>query len=97
MGCCVRDSEVDSEEVTTDRLDWMKSEAFALLTWDTPEFDERGRENLGLDEGETMTGPTVEVLARPAYFFKCALQFPQMLFSTLCSAVYKDATNNKTS
>ena len=64
---------------------------------DLAEFEERGRETLGLDEGETMTAPVVVDVARPtgAYFTKCALQFPQILFSTLCSAVYKDATDNQ--
>ena len=60
--------------------------------------EERGRANLGLDEGETMTVPAVEDIARPAevaYFSRCALQFTQILFSTLCSVVYKDATNNQ--
>ena len=100
MGCCGRDNEegrIDSEEATTDRLDWIESQAFALLSWDKPEFDERGKENLGLDEGETMTGPAVEDVARPTgtYFFKWVLQFTQMLFSMLCSAVYKHATNDK--
>ena len=70
MGCCGGDNEegrIDSEEVTTDRLDWIESEAFALLSWswDTPEFDERGKENSGLDEGETITGPAIEDVARP--------------------------------
>ena len=57
--------------------------------------DERGRENLSSDEGETMTAPAVEDVPRPtgAYFTKCTVQFTQILFSTLCSAVYKDATN----
>ena len=64
---------------------------------DLVKFEERGRENVGLNgggEGETMTASAVEDVARPigAYFFRCALQFTQMLFSTLCSAVYKDAT-----
>ena len=61
------------------------------------EFEERGRENLGLDEGEMMTAPAVEDVARPTgeYSTKCALQFTQILSSTLCSAVYKDATNNQ--
>ena len=61
------------------------------------EFEERRRENLGLDEGETMTAPVVEDLARPtgAYFSKCALHFTQILFPMLCSAAYKDATNNQ--
>ena len=64
---------------------------------DMVEFEGRGREDLGLNgggEGETITASAVEGVARPtgAYFFKCALQFTQMLFSTLCSAVYKDAT-----
>ena len=100
----------------------MKSEAFGLLSWDSPDLpgisefaesvgrlwllntrrqkgtglsDERGRESLSLDEGETMTAPAVEDVPRPtgAYFTKCTLQFTQILFSTLCSAVYKDATN----
>jgi len=37
---------------------------------DMGEFDERSRENLGLEEGETMTAPAVEDSARPtgAYF-----------------------------
>ena len=64
---------------------------------DLGEFDERMRENLGLDDGETMTAPAVEDVARPAgaYFSKCALQLTQTLLSTLCSAVYKDAPNNQ--
>jgi len=63
---------------------------------DLGEFDVRSRENLGLDEGETMTAPAVEDIARPtgACFSKCALQSTQMSFPMLCSAVYKDATNN---
>lgn len=102
---------MNSEETEIDRLGWMKSDAFALLGWDTPDltesvvrqplntrcqigtrlegaddlvgFDERGRENLGLDEGGMMTTPPVEDAARPAegYFSKCALQFMQILFS----------------
>ena len=62
------------------------------------EVGERGRENLSLDEGETVTARTVEDVARPitgAYFSKCVLQFTQILFSILCIAVYNDATNNK--
>jgi len=53
----------------------MKSEAFALLSWDTPdldlrEFDELGRRNLDFNKGETMTAPAVEdvVRAEVAYF-----------------------------
>ena len=58
--------------------------------------DRRGRENLSLDEGETMTAPAVEDVARPgSYVSKCVLQFTQTLFSMLCSEVYKDATNNQ--
>jgi len=63
---------------------------------DLGEFDGR-RENLGLDEGETMTAPAVEDIARPtgAYFSECALQFMQILFSMSRSVVYNDATNNR--
>ena len=52
------------------------------------EFGGRG-EIFGLDEGETVTAPTVEDVARPtgAYFSKCALHITQM-------SLYKDATNN---
>ena len=49
-----------------------------------------------MDEGETV--PAVEDVARPAevaYFSRCALQFTQIFFSTLCSVIYKDATNNQ--
>jgi len=64
-----------------DRLGSMKSEAFALLSWDTPdlpvlseftaddlgEFDELGRENLDFDEGETAVEDVVRA-AEVAYF-----------------------------
>ena len=54
--------------------------------------DGRGRENLSLDEGETMTA---EDVPRPgSYVSRCVLQFTQILLSMLCSEVYKDATNN---
>jgi len=54
---------------------------------DLGDFDGRDRENLGLDAA----------VARHAgaYFSRCALQVTQILFSMLCSAVYKDATNNQ--
>ena len=59
----------------------MKSDAFALLSWDTPdlpvlseltesglgEFDELGRENLDFDEGETAVEDVVRA-AEVAYF-----------------------------
>jgi len=51
------------------------------------EFEERGGENLGLGEQETMTAPAVEVVAGTC-FSKCALHFTQIL-------LYKEATNNK--
>ena len=53
------------------------------------EFGGRG-EILGMDEGEMVTAPALEDVARPtgACFSKCALHFMQIL-------LYKDATNNQ--
>jgi len=41
IGCCATASEGDwigSEEKETDGLGWMKSEASASLSWDTPDL-----------------------------------------------------------
>jgi len=55
------------------------------------EFEARGRDNLALDEGETMTAPAVEDVVRPAgaCFSKCVLHFTQIL-------LFKDETNSQT-
>ena len=48
------------------------------------EFEARGRDNLALDEGETMTAPAVEDVVRPAgaCFSRCVLHFTQILDET---------------
>ena len=83
IACCVADGGEDWTDSEIDRLGSMKSEVFALLSWDTPdldlgEYDELGRENLDFDEGETVVEDVVRA-AEVAYFWECAPQCTQIL------------------